>query len=196
MQPPASSAVNPASTTSPSLARKLTWWVLVLPAIMIVALVEHNLYWLDFSHVMSGVLWTGTDIFMGFFLGPILRRLTPEQRKAVINWLTPKTMLYIPVLAITTGTAGWYMANQLGMLNPVSSYRPWIFLALAVIAVLTIQGFGILLPNSIRTYLELQKARPDLEKIFRMNRRNNMLSGIQGVFQVAIILIMARLVIG
>lgn len=69
------------------------------------ALVAHSLFWLDFVHVMSGVLWTGTDIFMGFILGPVLRHLEPEQRRAAINWLT-KTMLYVPVLAVTTGTAG------------------------------------------------------------------------------------------
>ena len=28
---------------------------------------------LNFMHVMSGVLWTGIDLFMGFFVGPALR---------------------------------------------------------------------------------------------------------------------------
>lgn len=194
MQPSVPSLSAPASETS--LLRKLTWWVLVLPAIMVAAIIGNNLYWLNFSHVMSGVLWTGTDIFMGFFVGPIMRKLDPQQRRAFINWLTPKTMLYLPILAATTGTAGWTMANRLGMMMPQSPDRPWILLALGVIAVLTLQGFGILLPNSIRTYRELQKSRPDVDKIFRLNRRTNRLAGIQGIFQVAIILIMARLVMG
>jgi len=37
---------------------------------------------------------------------------------------------------------------------------------------------------------------PDLAKIFRLNRRNNMLAGFQGVLQVAIILVMAHLAVG
>lgn len=35
-----------------------------------------------------------------------------------------------------------------------------------------------------------------MEKVFRLNRNNNRLAGVQGVFQVAILLIMAHLVIG
>ncbi len=178
------------------LAHKLTWWVLAFPLVMTMALIRHNYYWLDFSHVMAGALWTGTDIFMGFILGPILRRLTPDQRKAVINWLTPKTLLYVPVLAITTGTGGWFLASWMGMMVPYNPARPWVIVALVVIGILTVQGFGILLPNSIRTYAELQKPSPDLNKIFRLNRRNNVLAGFQGVLQVAIILVMAHLAVG
>ncbi|MCL6442646.1 MAG: hypothetical protein K6T83_04155 [Alicyclobacillus sp.] len=195
MQP----AVDPAVPQPPAfgLARKLTWWVLTLPAAMAVALATHNLYLLNVSHVMSGVLWTGTDIFLGFFLGPIMsRRLTPEQRRAVINWLTPKTMLYMPVLGFTTGTAGWYLAHWMGMLVPGNPMRPWVFAALAILTILALTGFGVLLPNSIRTYLELQRPTPNLDKIFRLNRFNNRLAGVQGTFQVLIILVMAHLTVG
>jgi hypothetical protein len=180
-----------------SLARKMAWWVLILPALMIAALLGHNLSLLNFTHVLSGVLWTGADIFMGFFLGPIMgKRLSPEQRGAVIKWLTPKTMLYFPVLAITTGTSGWYMANWLGMLSPESAARSWIVAALIIITFLAITGMGILLPNSIRTYLELQKAKPDIQKIFHLNQRNNILAAVQGTFQIIIIIVMSHLVMG
>lgn len=187
----------PAGTnTGKPLVRQLFWYVLILPAVMFAAIATHNLYWLNLSHVLSGALWTGTDIFMGFFLGPILRKLAPDQRKAVINWLTPKTMLYLPVLAFTTGTAGWTLSMWLGMLTPGNPLRVWVFAALAVITILAVQGFGILLPNSIRTYRELQKAQPDVEKIFRLNRRTNRLAGAQGAFQIVIILIMSHLAVG
>ncbi len=186
----------PAVSATPSLLRQLSWWVLAFPALMITALALHNLYWLDFSHVMAGALWTGTDIFMGFFLGPILRRLSPDQRKAVIGWLVPRTLLYLPVLAITTGTAGWYLSSWQGMLALGAPTRPWVIAALVVIGLLTVQGFGFLLPNSLRTYRELHRPQPDLERIFRLNRFNNQLAGTQGVLQVAIILVMAHLVVG
>jgi len=29
---------------------------------------------LNFIHVMAGILWTGIDLFMGFVIGPIMRR--------------------------------------------------------------------------------------------------------------------------
>ena len=178
------------------LRRNLTWWVCVLPAGMILALAAHSPFWLDFVHVMAGVLWTGTDIFMGFILGPVLRHLEPEQRRAAINWLTPKTMLYVPVLALTTGTAGWFLAQWQNMLALDNPARPWVFLAIVDICLLSVQGFGILLPNSIRTYVELRKTVPDTAKIFRLNRRNNRLAGLQGILQVIIILIMVHLVMG
>ena len=181
---------------NPTLARQMTWWVLLFPAVMIAALIFHNLYWLDFSHVMSGALWTGTDIFMGFFIGPILRRLAPDQRKAVIGWLVPRTLLYLPVLAATTGTAGWYLATWQGMLAAGAPDRPWVIAALVVIALLTVQGFGVLLPNSLRTYRELHRETPDVKRIFRLNRYNNQVAGFQGVLQVAIIVVMVHLAVG
>ena len=191
-----SRAAAPATTAMPSLSRQLTWWVLVLPLLMVIALVRHDLYWLDYAHVMAGALWTGTDIFMGFFLGPLLRRLTPEQRKAVIGWLTPRTLLYLPVLAVTTGTAGWYLATWQGMLAASSAQRPWVLAALVMIGILTVQGFGMLLPNSLRTYRELHRTVPDLDRIFRLNRFNNLLAGIQGTVQVLILVVMVHLAVG
>lgn len=175
------------------LVQRLFWWVLLLPITLFVAVGIHSLYLLDFAHVFSGCLWTGTDIFMGFFIGPIMRRLTPEQRRAFIHWLTPKTMLYLPVLAFTTGTGGWIMANWDGYLKANSPERVWIYGALIIITILTLQGFGILLPNSIRTYLELRKEQPNIEKITRLAKRTNRLAGIQGILQILIILVMAQL---
>jgi uncharacterized membrane protein len=177
----------------PSLVSQLTWWVLVLPAAMIVALAAQNTFLLNYTHVLSGVLWTGADLFLGFILGPVMRRLNPLQRKAVITYLVPRTLLYMPVLALTTGTAGWYLSNWQGLLLPENPMRPWVFAALAIIFILTIQGMGILLPNNLRIYRELQQPEPNIERIVRINRTNLALSGVQGVLQVLIILVMAYL---
>ncbi|WP_152667773.1 hypothetical protein [Aneurinibacillus tyrosinisolvens] len=88
------------------------------------------------------------------------------------------------------------MANWLGMLSPESAARSWIVAALVIITFLAITGMGILLPNSIRTYLELQKAKPDIQKIFHLNQRNNILAAVQGTFQIIIIIVMSHLVMG
>jgi uncharacterized membrane protein len=160
---------------------------------MIVALVAQNTFLLNYTHVLSGVLWTGADLFLGFILGPVMRRLNPLQRKAVITYLVPRTLLYMPVLALTTGTAGWYLSNWQGLLLPENPMRPWVFAALVIIFILTIQGMGILLPNNLRIYRELQQPEPNIERIVRINRTNLTLSGVQGVFQVLIIFVMAYL---
>src|ERR1035437_728120 len=180
---------------TPSLVSQLTWWVLVLPAAMIVALVAQNTFLLNYTHVLSGVLWTGADLFLGFILGPVMRRLNPLQRKAVITYLVPRTLLYMPVLALTTGTAGWYLSNWQGLLLPENPMRPWVFAALVIIFILTIQGMGILLHNNLRIYRELQQPEPNIERISGINRTNLALSGVQGVFQVLIILVMAHLAV-
>src|ERR1700704_537118 len=91
----------------PPLASQLTWWVLLFPAALALAMAIDSLYLLNWVHVLSGVLWTGADLFMGFIIGPVMRSLQPQQRQAVITYMTPRTMLYFPVVAITAGTAGW-----------------------------------------------------------------------------------------
>lgn len=180
-------------TKSRPLIQSLFWWVLLLPIAMFIAIGMRSVYLLNFVHVFSGCLWTGTDIFLGFFIGPVMGRLTPDQRKALIQWLTPKTILYLPVLALTTGTGGWIMANWDGYLKPNNPERYWIYGALVIITILTIQGFGFILPNEIRTFLELKKEHPNVEKLTRLAKRINRLAGVQGVFQIAIILVMSQL---
>ena len=36
-----------------------TWWTLAFPVVMIVAIARHDIYLLDWIHVLSGALWTG-----------------------------------------------------------------------------------------------------------------------------------------
>jgi hypothetical protein len=179
-----------------SLVSQLTWWVLVLPAILFVALVRHDLHLLNWVHVLAGILWTGADIFMGFILGPVLRRLEIPQRTAVIRYLVPRTLLYFPAVSFTAGTAGWYLATWLGMTSQGNPQFPWIVGALVLITLMAILGFGILLPNSVRIWLELQKPEPNRTLITGLNRYNIMNAGIQGVMQVAIVAVMARLTLG
>ncbi len=178
------------------LYRQLTWWALVFPIVMVVALVTANLFLLNWIHVLSGALWTGADLFMGFMVGPVMRRLEPPQRAAVIRYLVPRTKLYFPMLSLTTTTAGWFLAAKIGFLNPASSQFPWTLAALCIVAILTVQGLGIFLPNSIRMWVELRKSQPDVQRIGRLARINFTLAAVQGVFQVAIIVVMSHFVVG
>ncbi len=179
----------------PSLWRQMTWWILILPAALGVALITGSLPVLDYTHVMAGTLWTGADLLLGFIVGPVMRRLTLEQRKAVITYLVPRTLLYMPVVAFTTGTAGWYLALKVGYW-PTSPDRNWIIGALAVTTILAIQGFGIILPNNLRILKEIHKREPDGVRISRWNRTNLVLAGVQGALQVLIIVIMVHLAVG
>ena len=179
-----------------SLLRQVTWWALLFPAVMAVALARHDLHLLNWIHVLSGVLWTGADIFMGFIIGPVLRRLSPPQRTGVIAYLVPRTLLYFPAVALTTATAGWYLASWLGMLAPGNPQLPWITTALVLVTLMSLMGLAFMLPNSLRIWFELRKPEPNRDFIIRLNRFNIYTAAIQGVMQIAIIFVMSHLTLG
>ena len=91
------------------LWHQLTWWTLAFPLVMLVAIFQHDIFLLNWIHVLSGALWTGADLFMGFILGPVLRRLDMQARTAVIAYLVPRTLLYFPMVSLTAGTTGWFL---------------------------------------------------------------------------------------
>ncbi len=175
--------------------KRLTWWVLALPALLIVSLAVHNFYLLLLSHVMAGSLWTGADIFLGFILGPVWKHLEPHQRQAVQRRLVPNTFLYMPVLAITTGTAGWYVAHHNGFTSVHSPIFPWVVTAGVVVIILSVVGLGILLPTNLKVLNEVRKPNPDPELMKRWTFRTRRLAAIQGLFQVIIMIVMAYLAI-
>ena len=157
---------------------------------LIVALASGSITYLNYVHIMSGALWTGIDLFMGFVLGPVLGGMEPRERVPVFRRLMPRMTFLMPVLAAVTATSGIQVAQQLGMF---SLTHIWIVGALVVVAILTIQGFGMLLPNEIRIFRELLSPTPNTERISRLGMQNAKLGGLQGVFQLVIIFIMAAL---
>jgi len=156
----------------------------------IVVLALGNLVYLDYVHVLSGGTWTGIDLFMGLVMSRVMRSLTVPQRAEVAKRLTPRTLFLLPSLASTAITSGIYLAMSEGRF---ALSDPWILAAGVVVLILLVQGLGMLLPNNVRILLEVQKDRPDVEKIVRLNRRNLRIAGSQAVFQFAIIFIMANL---
>jgi hypothetical protein len=50
-------------------------------AVMTAAITSHERRFLNFVHVICGVLWTGIDLFMGFVIGPIFRRVDITVRR-------------------------------------------------------------------------------------------------------------------
>ncbi len=184
--------------TGPALQIRLAnlWWVAAALAVMIAAIASHVLWFLNFVHVMTGLMWTGIDIFMGFVIGPILRSCDLATRRAVITRLMPKMLFLMPTLAAITGTAGWYLAKEMGFLDVGYPQFYWVLSALVLIALLTVQGFGILLPTNLRVCFEMQKPAPDLPKIGRWMRRYVRTVALQGAMQVAMIVVMARFVTG
>lgn len=172
------------------------WYVAAALAVMIGAIASRNIWFLNWIHVMAGVLWTGIDLFMGFVLGPILRTLDLSVRKQILLKLTPRTLFLMPTLSIITGTAGWFLAAELGFTALEWPQIAWVYAALILVTLMTIQGLGYLLPTNLRVCFELQKAEPDGAKIGRLMSGYFYAVAAQGLMQVAIIVIMAKFVSG
>jgi hypothetical protein len=92
-------------------------YAVVALGVMTVAIVSHDHWFLNFVHVICGVLWTGIDLFVGFVIGPILRKVGFSVRREVIVRLVPRTLFLMPTLSIITGTTGWFLAKDLGFLD-------------------------------------------------------------------------------
>ncbi len=144
---------------------------------------------INYVHIMTGVLWTGIDLFMGFVLGPVLGGMEPKDRANVFKRLIPRMTFLMPVLAAVATISGIQLAQSMGW----SLTDPWVLAALIITGILAIQGFGLLLPNEIRIFRQLLSFTPDTDRIARLGMINAKLGGLQGVFQIAIIVIMVNI---
>jgi hypothetical protein len=164
--------------------------------VMTVAIASHDHWFLNFVHVICGVLWTGIDLFMGFVIGPVMRRVSLDTRRAMIAGIIPRTLVLMPTLSAITSTSGWFLAQRLGFLDLVYPQFWWVIAALGIVSVLTVQGLGYLLPMNLKLYFEIQKPAPDPEKLKRWMRTYVRVVAVQGVMQIAIIVVMARFATG
>ena len=196
---------SPLTQTAPSqpqarVAPPLRAWYIAAAAIafavMTVAILSPSLWFLDFVHVMTGALWTGIDLFMGFVIGPVLRSVSLDTRRAMIAGIIPRTLILMPTLSTITSTAGWFLAVRMGFLDVGYPQFWWVIAALAIVTVLTVQGLGYLLPMNLKLYFEISKPSPDPDKLKRWMRTYVRVVAVQGTMQVLIIVVMARFATG
>jgi uncharacterized membrane protein len=180
----------------PTISIRANLWVLIPIVALITAILTTNFLLLNYVHVFTSMLWTGTDIFMAFLLGPVLRRVGLPTRKEVISWLMPKMIFYMPTVAAVTTTAGYYLASRLGLITLHPPLVYWIFAVLVIVVAMLIQGLGILLPTNIKIYFELRKNEPDMLKIQKLMRRYVKVVAMQAVSQFIVIFIMAEFATG
>jgi len=189
-----------APVAAPTIVSPLRPWYLVPAlaalALMVAAILGDSVWFLNFMHVMAGTLWTGIDLFMGFVVGPVLRRVSGETRKVVMSGIVPRTLILMPTLSTITSTAGWFLAKRLGFLDLGYPEFWWVIAALGIVTVLSIQGLGYLLPTNLRLYFEMQKVQPDYAKLAGWMRTYVRVVALQGALQVAIIVVMAKFVSG
>jgi uncharacterized membrane protein len=180
----------------PTISLRSNIWIIIPIGALIIAIASTNLLLLNYVHVFTSILWTGTDIFMAFLLGPILRKVSLSTRKEIISWLMPKMVFFMPTVASVTTTAGYFLASKLGLITFETPVVYWITTVLIIVTVMLIQGLGILLPTNIRVYYELRNKEPDMTKIQRLMRRYVKVVATQAILQFVIIFIMANFATG
>jgi hypothetical protein len=183
----------PAPRPAPLVATPLLAIPAAALALLLVGIFSNALWLLDFLHVAGGGLWTGIDLFMGFVLGPVMRRLDPPVRGAVMRRLMPKMMVVMPTLALTTMTAGWQLARKLGVLETPYPQHWWLVASFVIVAVLALTAFAVLLPANVGVLLELRKEQPDGARIAKLMSRYTACTAIQGCMQVATLIVMTRI---
>jgi len=98
---------------------------------------------------------------------------------------------WIAAFSISLLGGGAYLAVTASASFGMTS--PTILLALAIVTVLSVLGFGVLLPGEVRIYRQLASGSPDPDVISRIGMRNARLSGLQGLFQLAVVVVMVYL---
>ena len=183
-----------ADVAAPIRLANLAWVVLALAAMAAVT-ARDDLWAVDFIHVLADLLWTGIDLFMGFVIGPVLRRLSlPAARDCVLA--DAKDAVPDADAVDRHWYDGYVLAERMGFLGLAYPAFGWVVAALVIIVVLTVQGLGILLPTNLRVYFEIRKPAPNTAHIDRLMRGYVRVVALQGIFQVAIIAVMARFITG
>jgi hypothetical protein len=160
----------------------------------LVVSIAGNWTWaLDFYHVVGGGLWTGVDLFMGFVIGPTMRRLSIPARIELTTKLMPKTLLILPTLVIMTLASGFQLARINGLLDTSYGRHAWVVASMIVVAVMAVTALGLLQPANIAVLFELRKPQPDPTAIQTLMRRFVYAAAVTGAMQVATLVIMTRL---
>jgi len=97
---------------------------------------------------------------------------------------------WLVVFGVALVGSGAYLAMTI---PDFAMTRPVFVVTLAIITVLSVLGFGVLMPGEVRMYLEMRSENPDDDIISAIGMRNAKLSAIQGLFQLAIIAAMVYL---
>ncbi|PSP98751.1 hypothetical protein BRC89_07520 [Halobacteriales archaeon QS_4_70_19] len=94
------------------------------------------------------------------------------------------------VFAVATVASVAYLAVTLpgfAMTSPV------VAVSLGLVVVLSVLGFGVLLPGEVLMYTEMTSADPNTRRIADIGMRNAKLAGVQGLFQLTIVFVMVSL---
>ena len=162
-------------------------------AILLVAILVNGAWLLDGLHVFYGALWTGVDLFAGFVVGPVMRKLEPPVRKAFMQRYMPKMLVIMPTLATITLAAAWQLARKDGFLTMPYPRHWWLVATFVIVGVMATVAFAVMLPSNLQVLFEMRKAAPNGALIGALTSRYATFAGVLGVMQIGTIIVMSRL---
>lgn len=157
-----------------------------------------TMFWLRLLHILFGVYWVGSDVFLTFILLPRLKALGPTIErpvmKSLMRVLPPVTMVssIITIVAgvLLTGTMkGWSLFF-------VSGWGWAIFIGLVLTGLAAIVGFGALPPITMRyekvsRTIEGRAPTPDESRqLDSLTRRATVLARINSVLLLIVVVTM------
>ena len=180
----------------PTLSLRASIWISIPIGAVIVAIISANYLFLNYVHVFTAVLWTGTDIFMAFLLGPILRNVSLSTRREVVTWLMPKMIFFMPTVASVTKTAGYFLASKMGLVSLDSPTVYWISNGVNNCVCDAYSRSGDSFAYKSSCLYRAKKCDPDMIKIQKLMRIYVRVVAVQAVLQFVIIFIMANFATG
>ena len=188
----------------PPLIRWKFAWIYVAGLALVIVTVndekflgaEDALWLLNWVHVFFGLAWTGIDLFMGFLLGPILRRLDPRLRRTVSQELSYRFFWIFPMLSTVTPWAGWELARRLGYLDVPYPQYYWVEAALGLVIVMAFFGICILAPINLWVLWETRKPDPNMGLVQKLMRVYLAVTALEAVLQLSIVVVMTRFRLG
>jgi hypothetical protein len=162
-------------------------------ALLVVAIIANKLWPLVFLHVAFGAAWTILDLFLGFILGPSMRRLSVPARIELTTRLMPRMVLIMPTVVTVTLAAGWQLGTLMGTVNSSYFLHGWVVASYVVVGCMAVIALGLLAPANIAVLVELKKPRPNPAVIQTLMKRFMYSAGFTGALQVAILVIMTRI---
>jgi hypothetical protein len=122
----------------PTISLRANLWIIIPIGALVAAILTANVFLLNYVHIFSSIPWTGTDIFMAFLLGPVLRNVSLSTRREVISWLMPKMVFFMPTVSAVTTTAGYFLASKMGLITLSSPTVYWILAVLVIVTVMMV----------------------------------------------------------
>lgn len=148
----------------------------LLPSLATVTIASGIALALELGYLADGEGWLA--LFTAANLIPILL-LLGWRLDAWRDW-----RWQVPFGVATVGSLAWVAMT----ISELGSIDPTIAVALAIVTILSVQGFGFLMPGELRIYRQMTSASPDSGVIAAIGKQNAMLGGVQGLFQLLLIL--------